>query len=175
MSILFQISQSRGGAQASLERMATVMDTLSSTPEPEEIGRTTPPAEAPIRFTNVSFRYTDVPVIENFDLTIPYGQSVALVGASGSGKSTLSQLMLRLYDPHAGVVSIGGVDLKTCSGRDVRRMFGIVPQQPFFSALACATMCGYSSHRLRTPRCGGHWNLPTPRLSCANSPRDWPR
>lgn len=132
MSVLFQISQARGGAQASLERMAVVMDTLSSTPEPEDAGRATPSARADIRFENVSFRYTDVPVIENFSLTIPYGQSVALVGSSGSGKSTLSQLMLRLYDPQEGVVSMGGVDLKTCSGRDVRRMFGIVPQQPYF-------------------------------------------
>ncbi len=132
LNVLFQISQARGGAQASLERMAAVMDTLSSTPEPPEARRATPPARAEIRFENVSFRYTDVPVIEDFHLTIPYGQSVALVGASGSGKSTLSQLMLRLYDPQTGVVSMGGVDLKTCSGRDVRRMFGIVPQQPYF-------------------------------------------
>jgi len=132
MSVLFQIAQARGGAHASVERMAAVMDTLSTTPEPAEPARLTPPPKAPIRFDNVNFHYTDVPVIENFNLTIPYGQSVALVGASGSGKSTLSQLMLRLYDPESGVVSIGGVNLKNCSGRDVRRMFGIVPQQPYF-------------------------------------------
>lgn len=132
LNILFQISQARGGAQASLERMAAVMDTLSTTPEPEEPLRAKVPAKAPVRFENVTFRYTETPVLENFTLTIPYGQSVALVGASGSGKSTLTQLILRLYDPQEGRVSIGGVDLRKCSGRDVRRLFGIVPQQPYF-------------------------------------------
>ena len=78
------------------------------------------------------FHYTDVPVLEGLNLTIPYGQSVALVGASGSGKSTISQLILRLYDPQEGTVRIGGVDLRRCSGPAVRRLFGIVPQQPYF-------------------------------------------
>ena len=132
LSVLFQISQARGGAQASLERMAAVMDTLSSTPEPDQAVRLVPPANADIRLEGVTFRYTETPVINNLTLTIPYGQTVALVGASGSGKSTLSQLIVRLYDPQAGSVSIGGMDLKSCSGRDVRRLFGIVPQQPYF-------------------------------------------
>jgi ABC-type multidrug transport system fused ATPase/permease subunit len=71
-------------------------------------------------------------VLNQLSLTIPYGQTVALVGPSGSGKSTLSQLILRLYDPQEGTVKIGGADLRKCSGRDVRRLFGIVPQQPYF-------------------------------------------
>jgi len=132
LNVLFQISQARGGAQASLERMAAVMDTLSSTPEPDEMSREKPLANAVIRLEGVTFRYTETPIIKDLSLTIPYGQTVALVGASGSGKSTLSQLIVRLYDPQAGFVSIGGVDLKNCSGRDVRRLFGIVPQQPYF-------------------------------------------
>jgi len=132
MSILFQISQARGGAQASLERMAVVMGTLSCTPEPDGAVRREPLANASIRLEGVTFRYTENPVIKNLTLTIPYGQTVALVGASGSGKSTLSQLIVRLYDPQAGSVSIGGIDLRSCSGRDVRRLFGIVPQQPYF-------------------------------------------
>jgi ABC-type multidrug transport system fused ATPase/permease subunit len=132
LNILFQISQARGGAQASLERMAEVMDTISTTPEPDDADRVAPPANAPIELRNVTFRYTDSDVINDLSLTIPYGQTVALVGHSGSGKSTLSQLILRLYDPREGEVRIGNVDLKTCSGTDVRRLFGIVPQQPFF-------------------------------------------
>lgn len=132
LNILFQISQARGGAQASLERMAAVMDTLSTIPEPEAATRVSPQKNASIRLEGVTFRYTGNPVINDLTLTIPYGQTVALVGASGSGKSTLTQLIVRLYDPQLGSVSIGGVDLKNCSGRDVRRLFGIVPQQPYF-------------------------------------------
>ena len=132
MSVLFQITQARGGAQASLERMAAVMETLSSTPEPSPAERLEPPVKGEISFENVGFRYTDVPVLEGLNLTIPYGQSVALVGASGSGKSTISQLILRLYDPQDGAIRIGGVDLRRCSGPAVRRLFGIVPQQPYF-------------------------------------------
>jgi ABC-type multidrug transport system fused ATPase/permease subunit len=132
MSVLFQITQAKGGAQASLERMAAVMDTLSSTPEPSPSEKAEVPAKGDITFEDVRFRYTDVPVLEGLNLTIPYGQSVALVGASGSGKSTISQLVLRLYDPQEGSVSLGGVDLRKCSGPAVRRLFGIVPQQPYF-------------------------------------------
>ncbi len=132
LSVLFQISQARGGAQASLDRMAVVMETLSTTPEPSEAERTEPHGGSSLEFSNVTFRYTDVTVLNQLSLTIPYGQTVALVGPSGSGKSTLSQLILRLYDPQEGTVKIGGADLRKCSGRDVRRLFGIVPQQPYF-------------------------------------------
>jgi ABC-type multidrug transport system fused ATPase/permease subunit len=62
---------------------------------------------------------------------IPYGQSVALVGPSGSGKSTIAQLLLRLYDPDSGRVLFGGHDLRFCAGAEVRRRFGVVPQDPF--------------------------------------------
>jgi ABC-type multidrug transport system fused ATPase/permease subunit len=53
------------------------------------------------------------------------------VGPSGAGKSTLSQLLMRLYDPGSGVVSLAGVDLRSFRGSDLRRRFGVVPQDPF--------------------------------------------
>ncbi len=77
------------------------------------------------------FAYDDKPVLHGIDLRIPYGQTVALVGPSGSGKSTIAQLLLRLYDPTRGEVSLGGVDLRRCVGAEVRRRFGVVPQDPF--------------------------------------------
>ncbi len=60
-----------------------------------------------------------------------YGQRVALVGPSGAGKSTIAQLMIRLYDPRRGSISIGGVDLREMACDDLRRHFGVVPQDPF--------------------------------------------
>ena len=69
---------------------------------------------ASIRFRNVTFAYpgTESPVLEKFDLTIPAGSSIAIVGRNGAGKTTLAKLLCRLYDPQSGVIEIDGVDLR---------------------------------------------------------------
>ena len=66
-----------------------------------------------IRFRNVTFAYptTDEPVLANFDLTIPAGSSLAIVGQNGAGKTTVAKLLCRLYDPQAGAIEVDGVDL----------------------------------------------------------------
>ncbi|WP_237722447.1 ABC transporter ATP-binding protein [Singulisphaera acidiphila] len=68
-----------------------------------------------IRFRNLTFTYpgTDQPVLEGFDLTIPAGTSLAIVGQNGAGKTTLAKLLCRLYDPQSGGIEIDGVDLRT--------------------------------------------------------------
>ena len=67
-----------------------------------------------IRFRNVNFAYpgTSDPVLANFDLTIPAGTSLAIVGQNGAGKTTLAKLLCRLYDPNEGAIEIDGVDLR---------------------------------------------------------------
>src|SRR5262249_55288618 len=67
-----------------------------------------------IRFRNVRFAYPGVeqPVLDHFDLTIPAGSSLAIVGQNGAGKTTLAKLLCRLYDPQEGVIEIDGVDLR---------------------------------------------------------------
>jgi ATP-binding cassette, subfamily B, bacterial len=67
-----------------------------------------------IRFRNVRFAYpgTDRAVLENFDLTIPAGSSLAIVGQNGAGKTTLAKLLCRLYDPQEGAIEIDGIDLR---------------------------------------------------------------
>ena len=67
-----------------------------------------------IRFRNVTFAYptTGEPVLKDFDLTIPAGSSLAIVGQNGAGKTTLAKLLCRLYDPQAGAIEIDGVDLR---------------------------------------------------------------
>jgi ATP-binding cassette, subfamily B, bacterial len=67
-----------------------------------------------VRFRNVTFAYptTEEPVLEGFDLTIPAGTSLAIVGKNGAGKTTLAKLLCRLYDPQAGAIEIDGVDLR---------------------------------------------------------------
>jgi len=66
-----------------------------------------------IRFRNLTFAYPGgSPVLENFDLTIPAGSSLAIVGQNGAGKTTLAKLLCRLYDPQSGGIEIDGVDLR---------------------------------------------------------------
>jgi ATP-binding cassette subfamily B protein len=67
-----------------------------------------------IRFRNVTFAYpgVDKPVLAGFDLTIPAGSSLAIVGQNGAGKTTLAKLLCRLYDPTEGVIEADGIDLK---------------------------------------------------------------
>ena len=80
-------------------------------------GRTAPTAAMPtreIRFRDVTFAYRPdlPPVLEGFDLAIPAGSSLAIVGVNGAGKTTLAKLLCRLYDPQAGRIEIDGVDVR---------------------------------------------------------------
>jgi ATP-binding cassette subfamily B protein len=67
-----------------------------------------------IRFRGVTFAYpgTEAPVLADFDLTIPAGTSLAIVGRNGAGKTTLAKLLCRLYDPQSGAIEVDGVDLR---------------------------------------------------------------
>jgi ATP-binding cassette subfamily B protein len=65
-----------------------------------------------IRLRDVTFAYGATPVLEHFDLTIPAGTSLAIVGQNGAGKTTLAKLLCRLYDPQSGAIEIDGVDLR---------------------------------------------------------------
>jgi ATP-binding cassette, subfamily B, bacterial len=69
-----------------------------------------------VRFRDLTFAYPGgAPVLEGFDLTIPAGSSVAIVGQNGAGKTTLAKLLCRLYDPQSGAIEIDGVDVRTLS------------------------------------------------------------
>ncbi len=132
LQAIFSAAALAGSAQASIERIGTVLATASTTPDPQG-----PPAPMPhagaIELANLTFAYEDgaAPALRDVSLTIPYGQRVALVGPSGAGKSTVSQLLMRLYDPQLGSVRYAGVDLRELSGPELRRRFGVVPQDPF--------------------------------------------
>jgi ATP-binding cassette subfamily B protein len=73
-----------------------------------------PPAHGDIVFENVTFRYRDVDVLKNVDITIPEGKVTALVGPSGSGKTTLTRLAERFWDVNGGAVLMGGKDIRVC-------------------------------------------------------------
>lgn len=86
-----------------------------------------------IKFKNVTFSYSSNsdPVINNLSLDFPIGKKIAIVGASGSGKSTIGQLILRMYSPDKGEISINGVPIK-CYGKQYSDKVSVVFQQPHF-------------------------------------------
>jgi ATP-binding cassette, subfamily B, bacterial len=90
------------------------------------------PPRADVRFERVRFAYEDGRrVLDGFDLEIPAGTSLALVGSTGSGKSTAASLLARFYDPGEGSVSIGGVDIRELKLSELRRGVGIVFEDTF--------------------------------------------
>lgn len=86
-----------------------------------------------IHFNQIFFRYpkSEGWALQGIDLTLPRGQTLALVGASGAGKSTLADLLPRFYDPTEGAIEIDGIDLKAFDLRSFRRRVGVVSQDTF--------------------------------------------
>ena len=85
-----------------------------------------------IRLERVRFRYPGSvrPVLEDFDLEIPAGRIVAVVGSNGAGKSTLIKLLCRFYDPETGRVALDGVDLRDFQIEELRSRITVLFQQP---------------------------------------------
>ena len=81
-----------------------------------------------IEIKNMSFSYENDVVINNLNLTIPKGSSVALVGQSGSGKSTLANLICRFYDTQKGEIRFDNTDIKNLKKESLRKMIGLVTQ-----------------------------------------------
>jgi subfamily B ATP-binding cassette protein MsbA len=81
-----------------------------------------------IAIKNISFKYEDEYVLKNFNLKVPKGQTVALVGQSGSGKSTIANLMTRFYDVNEGDITIDGVDIRDFTKKSLRNLLGLVTQ-----------------------------------------------
>ncbi|MFC1262792.1 ABC transporter ATP-binding protein [Streptomyces sp. CC302I] len=123
-------------AAASLEKIAGLLAQTPSVPEPAAPRELPPPAsEQPGRevvFDSVRFAYrTGGEVLPRFDLTIPAGQTVAVVGSTGAGKSTLAKLLARFYDPSDGRVLLDGTDLRDLAVPELRRGVVMVTQEAF--------------------------------------------
>jgi subfamily B ATP-binding cassette protein MsbA len=115
-------------ARAASERVFELLATKNSVPEPAA-PKMLHADHADIEFKNIHFAYGEKPVLHGINLSVKSGQLVALVGASGSGKTTLANLLLRFYDPTKGAITIGGVDLREVTTRDLRNQIAVVAQE----------------------------------------------
>jgi len=121
-----------GRAQVSLIRIKEILDT----PQEKMLGYFEMPDRYRLRgkidFIDLSFAYEpDNPILNNINLSIQPGETIAVLGATGAGKSTLTNLIPRLFDYESGKIRIDGIDLKKYDRQQLRRQIGIVLQEPF--------------------------------------------
>ncbi|MGW5436070.1 ABC transporter ATP-binding protein [Nocardia asteroides] len=128
---LAQVFNSYQSAAAALEKISGVLEEEPAVAEPANpvaLDR----ASGAVRMDGVWFGYhAESAVLPKFDLAIPAGQVVALVGATGAGKSTLAKLLTRFYDPSGGTITLDGVDLRRLADAELRRHVVMVTQEAY--------------------------------------------
>lgn len=109
-----------------------IFEFLDEQEEPDTYCIEAAAGEGYIELENVSFSYTqDAPILQNFNLSVEKGTSVAITGSSGSGKSTLAKLLLGFYPPSSGKISIAGLPVSEMGLHKLRDMIAYVPQEPY--------------------------------------------
>jgi len=131
---LSQVYTTYQSGMAALDKIFSLLDVepdLVDAPDALELGR----LRGEIELRDVSFHYGSgddaVFAVAGVSLTVPPGQTVALVGATGAGKSTIAKLVARFYDPTRGAVLVDGHDLRSVTQASLRGQLGIVPQEGF--------------------------------------------
>jgi ATP-binding cassette subfamily B protein len=137
LSQLYTTYQSGMAALEKIFQLLDVAPTLQDSPDAVALGQ----IEGSIDFDDVSFAYAprrgadraqpQALALDDIDLHVAPGETVALVGATGAGKSTMAKLIARFYDPTAGAVLVDGHDLREVSSASLRSQMGIVPQEAF--------------------------------------------
>ena len=142
-----QFYDSFQAAAAGLEKLAGVLDETPGVAIPER-GAVVPDdgLQGAVEFRNVRFGYRDgTDILSEFDLLVPAGQTVALLGATGAGKSTVARLLARFYDPLEGEVSIDGIALKDLDETSLHRAVAMVTQESFLFSGTVAENIAFGS------------------------------
>lgn len=134
-------------ATAAGERVLDLLDRPVELADEAEAGEITA-LRGRVRFENVQFAYDGGPVVlDGIDFEVEPGKCVALVGPSGIGKSTIVSLLLRLYDPSEGRISVDGRDLRTIKRASLRAQIGVVMQDTVLFAASVRDNIGYGDWR----------------------------
>jgi ABC-type multidrug transport system fused ATPase/permease subunit len=162
---LSQLYATYQSGMAALEKIFQLLDVKPDLSD-EEGATELPRIDGEVHFSDVSFSYARRPVkragahsangangngaepeqvlaLDDIELLIPPGQTVALVGATGAGKSTMAKLIARFYDPTSGRVLVDGHDLRHISSSSLRSQMGIVPQEAFLFSGTVAENIGF--------------------------------
>ncbi|MFT3826816.1 MAG: ABC transporter ATP-binding protein [Chitinophagaceae bacterium] len=126
LSTAFYNAQRGSAAIGRIEEILKAPVTVNENANPKQITG----FNKSIEFRNVTFKYDDVTILHNINLTIEKGKTVALVGSSGAGKSTLADLVPRFHDVSSGELLIDGINIKDISLLSLRDQIGIVTQEP---------------------------------------------
>ena len=130
-------------SSASAARVFEIIDTPREVEESENAVELAD-VQGAVTFANVSFGYEGGPrALDDINLEVEAGQTIALIGPTGSGKSTITNLIPRFYDPAGGVVRIDGHDVRSVTLKSLRRHIGIVLQDPFLFGTTIAENIAY--------------------------------
>jgi len=128
---LSRIYTTMQSAMAGGEQVLKLLDTepdVANYPEATEM----PPITGQVTLDHISFSYLeDTPVLNDINLKIEPGQTIALVGPTGAGKTSIANLIARFYDVTDGAIYIDDTDIRTVTQQSLRRQMGLVPQDPF--------------------------------------------
>ena len=137
VSVLSEIWGELQRAAGATERLVELLLASDAVEDPADPLPLPDPVRGRIDFEGVSFAYPsrlDVPALHDVSFTVRPGETVALVGPSGAGKTTVLQLLLRFYDPSAGVIRLDGVPIGAMRRDTFRRALSLVPQDPVIFA-----------------------------------------
>src|SRR6478609_84969 len=126
VSTAFSNMQKGSAAIERIEEVLTATNTVDDNPNGKQLEQ----FKQGIEFKNVWFKYEDVTILKNINLTITKGKTIALVGASGAGKSTLADLIPRFHDVSEGEILVDGINIKIYSLKSLREQISIVTQEP---------------------------------------------
>ena len=130
MKNLARMTDAMSKSAVAFERIRDLLETRAAVPDAPG-ARPAPALHGRIEVRGVRFRYEpNVAVLNGVDLTVEPGEHVAIVGASGSGKSTLFSLLVRLYDPSHGSITVDGHDVRSFTVKSLREQISVVPQHP---------------------------------------------
>ncbi|MGA0154327.1 MAG: ABC transporter ATP-binding protein [Flavobacteriaceae bacterium] len=127
VKLLTTVNYNLKKGKPALERILEIIDTSSPLLDPVQAVPFR--FEQEIRFNKVSFGYDNEPILEEFNLTVKKGETLAIVGTSGSGKTTMVQLLSRFYDVNSGSITIDGVDLRDFKKSALRKHIAFVTQE----------------------------------------------